>query len=110
MALASATDPALIRLGLKHCDMEKYFAAVLSCAEIGKGKAEPDIFLAALDKLGTSAGETWMFEDSVVALRTAKEIGMPTVGIYDRYNYGHDELEKLADIYVGDGHTLAELI
>lgn len=110
MVLASATDPALIRLGLKHCDMEKYFVAVLSCAEIGKGKEEPDIFLAALDKLGTSAGETWMFEDSVVALQTAKAIGMPAVGIYDRYNYGHDELERLADIYVGVGHTLAELI
>ena len=110
MVLASATDPVLIRAGLRHCGMEKYFTAVLSCADIGKGKEEPDIFLLALEKLGTSAEQTWMFEDSVVALQTAKSIGMPAVGIYDQYNYGHDELERLADIYIGPGHTLAELI
>lgn len=110
MVLASATDPVLIRAGLRHCDMEKYFTAVLSCADIGKGKEQPDIFLAALDKLGTQVADTWMFEDSVTALQTARRIGMPTVGIYDQYNYGHDELERLADIYIGPGHSLAELI
>ena len=84
MVLASATDPILIELGLAHCDMNKYFKAILSCAVIGKGKEEPDIYLEAQRILGTPAEETWVFEDSYVALRTAHGIGMPTVGIYDK--------------------------
>ena len=38
MILASATDPVLIELGLAHCDMNKYFKAVLSCATIGRAR------------------------------------------------------------------------
>ena len=111
MILASATDPVLIELGLAHCDMKKYFKAVLSCATIGKGKEEPDIYLEAQKLLDTPAAETWVFEDSYVALRTAHGIGMPTVGIYDKYNdFDHEKLKALSDIYIGDGHTLAEII
>ena len=58
MVLASATDPILIELGLAHCDMNKYFKAILSCAVIGKGKEEPDIYLEAQRILGTPAEET----------------------------------------------------
>lgn len=110
MCLASATDPMLIEPGLERCDMNKYFKAVLSCATIGKGKEAPDIYLEAQRILGTPAEETWVFEDSYVALRTAHSIGMPTVGIYDKYNdFDHDKLEALSDIYIGKGRRLTEI-
>ena len=110
MCLATATAPDLIPLSIARCDMAKYFGAVLSCVEIGKGKEHPDIFLEAQKRLGTPVEETWVFEDSYIALRTAHGIGMPTVGIYDKYNdFYHDLLESLSNIYNGDGHTLAEI-
>ena len=109
MCLATATAPDLIPLSIARCDMAKYFGAVLSCVEIGKGKEHPDIFLEAQKRLGTPVEETWVFEDSYVAAHTAHKIGMKTVGVYDKNNYDHERMEQLADIYIGQGHTLAEI-
>ena len=51
-----------------------------------------------------------MFEDSLVAIETATKIGMPTVGIYDRYNFGQDRIKKIATEYIAEGETLLKLI
>lgn len=110
MCIASATAPELIAVAMKHCDIEKYFSKVFSCVELGKGKETPDIFLLAKDFLRTNAQDTWVFEDSLVAIETATKIGMKTVGIYDRYNFGQDRIKEIATEYIADGETLLKLI
>ena len=35
---------------------------------------------------------------------------MKTVGIYDKYNYGQEEIEKIADVYISKGETVKKLI
>ena len=47
---------------------------------------------------------------SLVAVQTAASIGMPVVGIFDRFNYGQDEIERLATEYVAEGEGLDKLI
>jgi len=110
MCIASATAPELIEVALKHCDIEKYFLKVFSCGAIGKGKDEPDVFLHAVDFLNTDYSETWVFEDSLTAIETATKIGMPTVGIYDKYNYGQEKIKELATEYINSTETLSKLI
>ena len=110
MCIASATAPELIEVAMKHCDIEKYFSKVFSCGDLGKGKENPDIFLLANDYLGTTVEDSWVFEDSLVAIETATKIGMKTVGIYDRYNFGQDTIKKIATEYVAEGETLLKLI
>ncbi|MBR6791047.1 MAG: HAD family hydrolase [Oscillospiraceae bacterium] len=110
MCIASATAPDMIALAMEHCGLEKYFLKVFSCGDIGKGKEEPDIFLMARDFLGTKTEETWVFEDSLAAIRTASAIGMPTVGIFDACNFGQDEIRALASVYVGEDETLMKLV
>lgn len=110
MCIASATARPFIEAGLKHCGIASRFSRIFSCAELGTGKEEPDIFLAAAEYLGTKPEETCVFEDSLVALETAHRIGMKTVGIYDQYNYGQREIEALADVYIAEGETLKKLI
>lgn len=110
MCVASATAPELIDVAMKHCDIGKYFLKVFSCGVIGKGKDKPDVFLQAAEFLGAEIKETWMFEDSLVAIETATKIGMPTVGIYDRYNFGQDRIKKIATEYIAKGETLLKLI
>ncbi len=110
MCIASATDKKLVNIAMKHCGVEKYFAEVFSCAEVGKGKEEPDVYLKALEYLGTSKEETCVFEDSHIAIQTADEIGMQTVGIYDQYNYGQEEIKKIATEYIACGETLKKLM
>ena len=110
MCVASATAPDLINVAMKHCDIEKYFSKVFSCGAIGKGKECPDIFLLAKDYLGTSIEDTWVFEDSLVAIETATAIGMKTVGIYDKFNYGQDRIKEIATEYIAPSETLLKLI
>ncbi|MEE0410806.1 MAG: HAD family hydrolase, partial [Clostridia bacterium] len=86
MCIASATDISLIKIAVEHCNIKKYFLNIFSCAEIGKGKDEPDIYLKAMECLGTGIEETCIFEDSHIAIETANKIGMKTVGIYDKLN------------------------
>jgi len=110
MCIASATAREHVLAAMKHCEIEEYFSAVLSCSDIGKGKEAPDIFLLAAKNLGTESSETCVFEDSLTALKTAKSAGMTAVGIYDRHNYGQEEIATLADVYVAEGETLRKLI
>ncbi len=110
MCVASASAIHLIKLAAEHCKIKDYFCDILSCADIGKGKDEPDIYIKALEALGTEASETCIFEDSHIALDTASKLGMKTVGIYDKYNYGQDEIKKIATVYIGEGESLEKLI
>ena len=110
MCLATATAPELIDLAIKHCNIGHYFLKIFSCSNLGKGKEEPDIFLLASEFLGEKTEETWVFEDSLTAIETVTNIGMPTVGIYDQYNYGQDRIKEIATEYVAAGETLLKLI
>ncbi len=110
MAVATASNGDLVQLAMERCGLKPYLDMVVSCADVGKGKDQPDVFLLTLEKLGTTAEETWMFEDSYVALQTAKRIGMPTVGIFDANNYGQDILRANSDHYIAEGESLTRLI
>jgi HAD superfamily hydrolase (TIGR01509 family) len=110
MCLASATAPELLDLALKHCDLEKYFSKIFSCGTLGKGKESPDVFLLANEFLGEKMEDTWVFEDSLTAIETVTKIGMKTVGIFDRFNYGQERIEAIATTYIAEGETLLKLI
>ena len=110
MCIASATAPELIDVALEHCDIRKYFLKVFSCGTIGKGKDEPDVFLQAAEFLGAEIKDTWVFEDSLTAIETAAKIGMPTVGIYDKFNYGQDKIKEIATEYINSTETILKLI
>ena len=110
MCVASATDKKYLPIALDACGLTSYFDTVLSCAELGVGKDKPDIYLAALAALGTNASETCVFEDSFVALETAKKAGFHTVGIYDENNFGQERLCQASDLYLSKGISLDEAI
>ena len=110
ICLASATNMRWIRLALDCLDLAKYFDCVLSCADIGVGKDRPDIYLHALKAMEMKPEEACVFEDSYVALETAKAIGCHTVGIFDRNNYEQERLRRASEIYVEEGDPLTVLI
>ncbi len=110
MCVASATASPLVSVAMEHCGLEKYFPCVISCATVGKGKEEPDVFLKALESLGTDISETCVFEDSYVAIETAHRAGFMTVGIHDKNSFCQDVIKKTADLYIGENETLLKLI
>ena len=109
MCIASATAPKLLEAALSHCGIRDCFLQLFSCGSIGKGKDQPDIFLMAQKYLSVPTEEIWVFEDSLTALQTARGIGMKTVGIYDRHNGGQEEIQKIADRYIGPGETMMKM-
>ncbi|MFA7636187.1 MAG: HAD family phosphatase [Monoglobales bacterium] len=110
MCIASATEKSLVELVLNHCGIKEYFPKLISCADIGKGKDSPEVFVAALEYLGTSINDTWVFEDSLVAIKTAADYGLKTVGIYDENNFGQDEIKEISEYYIDKNESLLKLI
>ncbi len=109
LCLASATTKKYVLVALEAHDLLKYFDFVISCSDIGMGKDKPDIYLYALDLLGTSAEDTAVFEDSFVALRTAKSVGIHAVGIYDKYN-SNKNLEGISELYMSENEDMSKFI
>lgn len=77
----------------------QYFEDILTCNEVGHGKDEPDIYLAALELLKTPKDETWVFEDAAHAAGTAKNAGFHVCAVYDSCETEQEKLKKLADVF-----------
>ena len=110
MCVASATTPEKVEKALCLCGIREYFSFVISCAQVGAGKEKPDVFAAALEKLGTPLENTFVFEDSWVALRSAQKYGFQTVGVFDENNFFQDKIQENATVYLGKDKTFFHLI
>ena len=100
MCIATVTDRYLVEDTLERLGILHYFSEIFTCAEVGYGKDKPIIYQKALEHLGTAKEETFVFEDSLFALETAKIDGFPTVGVYDMHESRQEEMKRLADCYV----------
>ena len=110
LCLASASAMPQVKYVLQYHGLLEYFDFVLSCADIGVGKERPDIYLLAKDRMGFKPGEICVFEDSYVALETAKNAGFQTVGVFDQYSPGQERLKNAADVYLDQTKTLKSFI
>ncbi|MCF0132699.1 MAG: HAD family phosphatase [Blautia sp.] len=87
---------AMRRLGLDAC-----FADMLFCTEVGAGKGTPLIFQRAAEVLKTDYPDIYLVEDGLYSMKTAKELGMKIIGIYDQACIqDQPEIRQLADYYV----------
>lgn len=100
MCIATVSDKALIESALKRCDLEKYFTDVLDCKDIPEGKQSPEIYLKALEVLGSKPENTCVFEDAAHALITVKSAGFIVAAIYDSFENDQNMVRRTADIYL----------
>ncbi len=110
MCIATATDRYLVEPAIKRNGLDKFFDKIFTCTEVGAGKDTPEIFLAALDYLGTPIEDTYVFEDSLFAIKTAKKAGFPIVGVYDRFSDYHiDEVKAASNIFINGFDELIKI-
>lgn len=83
IAVASSTASEQVESNLKMAGIRGYFAAVVSGAEVKRGKPEPDIFLLAADRIGCRPAECFVFEDSENGIRAGHAAGCTTVMVPD---------------------------
>lgn len=98
---ATSTDRHLFIPALERLNLLQYFHNIYTCSEIGKSKSYPDIFLEAMNFMKTTAGETWLFEDGLYSAKTAKNIGINIVGIYDETSkHDWEELKEISNVTI----------
>ena len=80
LAVASSSSGAWVNPHLERLGLARYFDAVLT-GDLHKAKPDPDLYLAALDALGTEATETVAFEDTPHGVTAAKAAGLTCVAV-----------------------------
>ena len=107
MCVASATESYQIRMALERCGVAHHFLYVYSCDDVGHGKDEPVIFRTALERLGTSREDSYVFEDAYYAIKTATTDGFKAIGIYDESMLDlQEKILQLTDFYIKDYREL----
>ncbi len=101
-AVATATDKYLMEPALERNGLLEYFDAVFTTKEVGVSKQEPDIYNIARDFLGADEN-TFIFEDALYAIATAKKAGYKVVAIEDYSAEDEREyIKETADYYISD--------
>ncbi len=75
MAVASGSPLPCIELAMRTLGIAEYLI-MLSSESVPRGKPEPDVFLAAAEKLGLEPGRCVVFEDSFAGVQAGKAAGM----------------------------------
>ena len=89
------TEACLARLGILD-----HFSAIMTSAEIEKGKPDPEIFLKAAAAIGADPADCVVFEDLPAGILAGKRAGMQTVAVYDDASAAVEEQKKeMADGY-----------
>lgn len=100
MCIATASNRRLIEAALRKNGVLHYFDFILTCGEFGSGKDIPDIYLECQKRLGTPKEQTWIYEDALHAVKTAKNAGFLVVAVYDDTSKSQtNEIREAADIY-----------
>lgn len=98
---ATSSDRQVVETALERLDVMGSFERLFTCTEIGAGKGKPDIYLLAAEYMRTPPKDTWVFEDALYAIQTAKNAGFRTAGVYDASSIVNlDEIKKISDIYL----------
>lgn len=83
MAVASSSAARQIESNLETAGIRGYFSAVVSGTEVSRGKPEPDIFLAAAERIGCGPDVCLVFEDSENGIKAGYAAGCTTIMVPD---------------------------
>ena len=83
MIAATSSPREHVTKALQRNGLYDYLQQIYTTGEVGVSKHEPVIYQLAANSLGTKPEETLVFEDSLYALKTAKNAGFRAIGVYD---------------------------
>lgn len=111
MCIATATDRHLVEAALLRLNLLPYFEEIFTCSSVGHGKDEPDIYHAARQFLRTPKFTTWVFEDALYAIETAKRAGYRVVGVFDPSSADQEEeIRAISDRYIRSFEEMKDLL
>ncbi len=101
MCIATANHRPLAEAAILRLGLGEYMSHLLTCDEAGFSKEHPHIFHQALDLLQTPLENTFVFEDSLHAVETAKAAGFFVVAVYDpSAEEEAPQIKQIANLYL----------
>jgi HAD superfamily hydrolase (TIGR01509 family) len=101
LGVASSSPREIIEHALELGEMRAQFTAVVSSDEVERGKPEPDVYLEACRRLGTSSERTAAVEDSSSGLMSAHAAGLAVIAIPNLSFPPSAEAVAMADVVLG---------
>ena len=107
LGLASSTKRPRVDAALARLDLARFLPVTVSGDEVARGKPDPEIYLAAADRLGVAPERCLVLEDSPAGVASARAAGMRVIGV--RINGGSGRplegaeriIEALSDFDLG---------
>ena len=103
IAIATSSVPELYEPALRNHGIYDWFDVICCSDEVGCGKSRPDIFLYTANKLGVKPCDCIVFEDILIAVKSAKSVGMTVYGVFDKSSETDwEQIKKTADGVIYD--------
>ncbi len=80
LAVGSSGPPENIALALGKIDRGELFDAIVTGADVSRGKPDPQVFLLAAERLGVAPSRCAVIEDAPAGVAAANAAGMASVG------------------------------
>lgn len=80
-AAASNSPRGNVDMVLEELDIKQFFKVIMDYTQISKGKPDPEILLAAAERLGVAPARCVVVEDSISGFRAAQQAKMPYIVI-----------------------------
>ena len=107
MCVATGSPREYARNGLGRLGLLSYFDFITDNYQGAYTKDQPDYFEALLGRLGASRERTWVFEDALYAMQSAKASGLRVCAIADDTQAAEwPQIQQLADICIKDYNEL----
>lgn len=97
LIILSANAKTLIKAALFRLGVLRYFDIILCGSDPENAKDNPKSFEHARELLGTPKEETYVFEDSVYAIQTARSAGFPCIAVTNP-KHSPETVQKLRDL------------
>ena len=100
IGIATSLSWYLLEAALESNGILEYFDDMAFCDE-ARGKGEPDVYLLAAKRLGTSPADCLVFEDTVTGVMSAQRAGMTAGAVIDPHNQQDTgKIKEVADFHI----------
>ena len=103
MCVISASFEAALQKLFSRFGLSDFFEFIYTGEHYPKGKKDPAVFLAALERLSATPAETLLFEDSLYSAETAHALGIRIAAIRDESEPDWEGLRAISEIAFEDG-------
>lgn len=101
--IATASNYNIATMVLENNNCLKYFEFIESCFENGFSKSDIAFFENLLKKIDADKKDILYFDDSIIALETAKKAGLFVIGVKDKTNiFQTKKIKAIANDYIED--------